>query len=189
MYKRQTPIDITHKSFSKSMFGFDSKEVMEFLHQVASQMEALIHERNALKETLREKEMQILEYKERDKVLKETISTAAQMSEKMKQDAEREAKLIITDAQQKAELITRDSRDSLKKIYNEIAELKKVRLQFEANLKALAQAHLTLLEQGEKFMPQMSLPNLGILEGPTSATPKNIDNTRSTSVSPLASKP
>jgi len=32
-------------------------------------------------------------------------------------------------------------------------------MQFEANLKALAQAHLALLEQGEKYMPQASLPN------------------------------
>jgi len=59
-------------------------------------------------------------------------------------------------------MITRDSRDSLKKIYQEISDLKRVRMQFEANLKALAQAHLSLLEQGEKFLPQMGIPNAQI---------------------------
>jgi cell division initiation protein len=30
-----------------------------------------------------------------------------------------------------------------------------MRLQFEANLKALAQAHLALIDQGEKYIPQV----------------------------------
>ncbi len=154
-----TPIDINQKNFSRQMMGYDSQQVHDFLQQVASQMEALLHERNHLRETLREKELQILEYKERDKVLKDTISTATQMSDRLRSDAEREAKLIMSDAQQRADIITRDAKDSLRKIYKEISDLKTARLQFESNLKALAQAHLSLLEQAERYMPQMQLQN------------------------------
>ena len=149
-----SPIDITHKNFARKMMGLDPDQVQHFLQQVSSQMEALIHERNSLRENLRERELSLLEYKERDKVLKDTIATATQMSERVRGDAEREAKLIIADAQQKSELITRDARDSLKKMYQEITDLKRARLQFEANLKALAQAHLSLLDQGERYLPQ-----------------------------------
>ncbi|MBX2988488.1 MAG: DivIVA domain-containing protein [Bdellovibrionaceae bacterium] len=173
---RVTPIDIAHKSFGKKMFGLDQEEVMDFLQQVASQMETLIHERNALKESMRERDLALAEYKDRDKVLKDTIATASQMSDRLRQDADREARLIIADAQQKAEIIMRDSRDSLKKMYQEITDLKRARLQFEANLKALVQAHLSLIEQGEKYMPQMQLPNVAMNEN---AAP------RSTGVSPL----
>lgn len=176
---RITPIDIAHKSFGKKMIGLDAEEVGEFLQQIASQMEALIQERNSLKENLREKELSLLEFKERDQILKDTITTATQMAERLRQDAEREARLIIADAQQKSEIITRDSRDSLKKMYQEVTELKKVRMQFEANLKALAQAHLSLLEQGEKFMPQMQLPNHHIVPG---------NGPRSADVSPLSAE-
>lgn len=151
-----TPIDIAHKNFSKKMMGFDTQEVIEFLQQISSQMEALIHERNHLKEVLREKELSLLEYKERDKLLKDTIATASQMAERIRQESEREAKFIIAEAQQKAEFITRDAKDSLKKTYQEIVDLKKSRLQFEANLKALVQAHLSILEQGEKYMPSVN---------------------------------
>jgi cell division initiation protein len=157
-----TPIDITHKSFNKKMFGLDETEVSDFLQAVASTMETLIHERNSLKEILREKEIQIQEFKERDQMLKSTISTASQMSDKMRLDGEREAKLIIADAQQKAEIIMRDSRDSLKKMYQEITELKRTRMQFEANLRAMAQAHLALIEQGDKYMPSIGLPNISL---------------------------
>lgn len=152
-----TPVDIAHKNFTKKMMGLDPDEVMDFLQLVSAQMESLIHERNSLREAVREKELTLMEYKERDQVLKNTITTASQMSDKMRSDAEREAKLIIADAQQKAEIITRDSRDSLKKMYQEIADLKKMRMQFEANLKALAQAHLSILEQGDRYLPQAHL--------------------------------
>jgi cell division initiation protein len=155
-----TPLDIAHKTFNKRMMGYDADEVMDFLAQIASQLESLTHERNSLREALREKELNMMELKERDQVLKTTIHTASQMAEKMRGDAEREAKLIIADAQQKAEIITRDSKDSLRKIYNDIAELKKARIQFEANLKAMAQAHLALIDQSEKYMPQSHLPQM-----------------------------
>jgi len=173
-----TPIDIVHKSFNKKMFGVDADEVNDFMAQVASQMEALIQERNMMKEALREKELSLLEYKERDQVLKNTIATATQMTERLRQDADREAKLIIADANQKSEMIMRDSRDSLKKMYQEVTDLKRARMQFEANLKALVQAHLSLLEQGEKYMPQMQLPNYNM--APTQG------NGKSTEVSPLS---
>ncbi len=173
-----TPIDIAHKSFQKKMMGLAQEEVYEFLQDIAQVMEALIHERNSLKEALREKDLMLAEYKERDQVLKNTIATATQMADRMRGDAEREAKLIITDAQQKAEIITRDSRDSLKKTYSDINELKKARMQFEANLKALVQAHLGLLEQGEKYLPQMQMPQMTMQEfGP-----------RSTGISPLSAE-
>ena len=174
-----TPIDISHKSFQKKMFGLDEMEVLEFLQSVATQMEELIHERNLLREALREKDLRLAESKERDNVLQSTITTAGSMAEKIRLDAEREAKLILADAQQKAEIVTRDSRDSLKKIYQEIADLKRARMQFEANLRAMAQAHLSLIEQGEKYMPTIGI-NTASFES-SSATSRHTD------ISPLSS--
>lgn len=142
------------------MMGYNPDEVSDFLTVVAAQMDAILQERNSLRETLKEKELTILEYKDRDQVLKATISSASQMTEKMRNDAERESALIINDAQQKAELITRDAKDSLKKVYAEIGDLKRTRMQFEANLKAMVQAHLSLLEQGQQFMPKMTFADL-----------------------------
>lgn len=150
---RIAPIDIAHKTFHRKMMGFDPDEVMDFLRLVAEELESVVKERNSLKETLREKELSIAEYRERDELLKSTITTATRMSEKMQVDAERESKLIINDANQRAEMIVREARDSLKRIYGEIAELKKVRMQFEQNMRALVQSHLTMLEQGQKIMP------------------------------------
>lgn len=168
-----TPIDIAHKNFNRKMFGLDDAEVQDFLQLVANQLEELIHERNNLREAVRQKEILVNDQKEKDHVLKSTISTANQMAERFRSDAERESRLIITDAQQKAEMITRDARDSLKKAYQEISDLKRMRLQFEANLKALAQAHMSLVEQGEKYMPSLGLPSVSIETATTAGEHRN----------------
>ena len=175
---KMTPIDVSHKTFQKKMFGLDEMEVMEFLQNVASHMEELIHERNTLREALRDKDLRLSEFKERDHVLQSTISTAGVMADKIRIDAEREAKLILADAQHKSEIVTRDSRDSLKRIYQEMSDLKRARMQFEANLKALAQAHLSLLEQGERYMPNIGTGNISF-----------DSSLRSTEISPLSSQP
>ncbi len=171
-----TPIDIAHKVFAKKFMGLDTDEVTDFLQQVAAEMENLIHEKNNLKESLREKDLRLMEYKERDQVLQSTIATASQMSDRLRKDAEKEAHLIIVDAQQKAEMLIMDTRESLKHMYQEVSELKRMRMQFQANLKALAQAHLALIDQGEVTMPQMHLPN------------HHIQSNSKTSVSPLSAE-
>lgn len=190
-----SPIDVTNKSFSSKMFGIDENEVMDFLTLVAAQMEETLRERNTLREILREKELSIAESKEKESLLKSTITTASQMADRFRSDAEREAHLIITDAQQKAEMITRDSRESLRKLYQEIAELRKARMQFEANLKAIAQAHLTLLDQGEKFMPSVNMPqstelaDMGYNAAPAVNNTASNNRKKSAEISPLMTNP
>jgi cell division initiation protein len=155
---RIAPIDIAHKTFARKMMGLDQNEVIEFLRDVADQMEEIIRERNTLKENMREKELAIMEYRERDETLKSTITTATRMAEQIRVDAEREAKLITNDANQKAEFIVKDARDSLKRIYQEVGDLKRARMQFEANVRSLAQAHLAMLDQAHNLMPDFPAP-------------------------------
>ncbi len=145
-------IDIAHKSFHRKLNGLDPHEVYDFLRDIADQMEEIIRERNHLKEQLREKELAIMEYRERDETLKATITTATRMAEQMRGDAEKEAHLILQDAHQKSDVIIRDARDSLKKMYQEIADLKKARMQFESHLRSVLQAHLSMLDQGRIYL-------------------------------------
>jgi cell division initiation protein len=147
------PIDIAHKTFARKVMGLDPDEVMDFMRDVADQMEEVIRERNALKEAMRQKEMTLMDYKERDETLKSTIQTAAKMSDGIRADAEREAKLIVGDAQQKSDMILKDSRDQLKRVYQEIADLKRLRMQFEVNLRTICQSHVSMIEQSHMAVP------------------------------------
>lgn len=156
------PTEIMNKTFDRKMMGFDPEQVVNFLMQIAAQTEHLANQIKTLTEELKEKELQLHEFRDRDNVLRSAITQATKMTDQMKAEAEHEVKIIISDAQQKAETITRDAKDSLRKIYQEISDLKKSRMQFEANLKAMAQAHLSLLEQAESYMPKMRMQTIDL---------------------------
>lgn len=149
------PIDIAHKSFNRKVMGYDPNEVSQFLNAVAEELESVIHERNRMAEALREKELQLLEYKDRDRILKDTITTAQKMSERIRSESDREAQIILQDAHHKAEMIVRDSRDSLRNVYRDINDIKKIKMQFEANLKAMLETHLNLLGKQDQYMPNI----------------------------------
>src|SRR5687767_12690988 len=159
------PIDIAHRNFKHKWMGLDSDEVHEFLRAIADEFEKIIRERNELKEALREKELSILEFKERDQVLKDTITTAHKMAESVRADAEREARLILNDANQKAELIVKDARDSLKKVYGEISDLKRVRVGFEARIRSLIHSYSAILDSEEKSFIEPVQPAKPAVEG------------------------
>jgi len=156
------PAEIANKTFDRKMMGFDPEQVIHFLHIIANQMESLIQDRKNMQEELKNKELELLQFRERDALLKSAITQTTQVSDKIKSEAERECKLIIQDAQQKAEMITRDAKESLRKIYQDISDLKKAKMQFEANLKAMAKAHLELLEQADEYMPRMRMSHLDL---------------------------
>jgi cell division initiation protein len=156
------PTEIAAKTFDRKMMGLDPEQVSNFLTVVAAQTENLIQQVRTLTEELKEKELQIHEFRDRENVLRSAITQTTQVTDKLKEEAEHECKLIINDAHQKAEAITRDAKDSLRKIYQEISDLKKSRMQFEANLKAMAQAHLSLLEQAETYMPKLRMQHMDL---------------------------
>jgi cell division initiation protein len=156
------PKEIAAKIFDRKMMGYDPDQVEDYLVAIAAQMEAVLQENTYLKATLREKELDLIDFKDREQLLQQTMTQATQAAETIKQDADRDAKLTVQDAQQKAEIIVKDAKNSLGKMYQDISDLKKAKMQFEANLRAMAQAHLSLLEQGDAFMPKMRMNNLDL---------------------------
>lgn len=158
------PHEIAQKLFTKRMMGYDLQEVTDFLYSVSAQMQEIAQERDHLKAQLHDKEKQLFEHKEREKLLKDTITTAGQMAERIRMDAERESKMILQEARTKAEFITRDARDSIGRQFEEITNLKKQRIQFETQLKALIQSHLELIQQNSKMVRNPVIANPQITE-------------------------
>ncbi len=148
-----TPIDILHKAFTKKIRGYDTQEVYDFLQEVSESLENVVRERNHLKEQLRQKELMIMEYKERDEVLKKTITTATKVAENMNENSKKKAQVMIADAHKRSELIIKEAQDSLSGYYKEIGELRKVYSKFDAQLRTGIHTHLALLDQMKDFLP------------------------------------
>ena len=150
--------NIVSKSFSKKTFGGLSEfEVRDFLHVLAEQIRHLTQESFSLKKKLEEKENLLSDYKDREHILKESIANAEKWAEKIKQEAQNQSQLILEKAQHKSESLIQSARQNLQTVYSDIADLKRLQLQFKTGLKAALQVQLELLEQDSIFNPNSSL--------------------------------
>jgi len=141
-----TPLDITQNSFRKAFRGFEPEEVEAFLSLVASEFEALVKEVNALREDAQRKAEELAEHRSRERALQETLVTAQRASEEIRESARKEAEITIADAELQAEKIVQAAHGRFLRIVDDINELKRQRVQFEAGLKTLVESHLKLLE-------------------------------------------
>jgi cell division initiation protein len=150
-------VEINERTFRKKLFGLDPEQIFDFLRKLSIEMDLLTKEKAELKKTCKKLETDLDEYRQRDELLKNTLANATKMSDRIRLDSDRECKLIINDAHQKADMIVREAKDSLKNIYHEVADLKRVRMQFENNIRALIQSHIAMLEQSRQIMPDPTI--------------------------------
>ena len=135
-----TPDDIVTRVFSRNFFGgYTQKEVSDFLERIAEDLEELLRERAVLADQVREKENQLREYKDREDLLREAITTAQKTADKIQQSASESAQKVVQDAHHKADLIVQDARDSLKTVYQDLSDLRRVHVQLKNTLKAVLQ--------------------------------------------------
>ncbi len=144
---------LKNKKFTKGFRGYDPVDVETYMKKTAHQLQSISEDYYELKAKFKKSEVELIEYREREDLFKKTLANATKMSDQIKTDSTREAKLIISDAQHRAEVIVRDAKDSLKRIYHDISELKRVRIQFEHNIKAILNSHLAMIEQGQRTLP------------------------------------
>lgn len=143
---RLTPLDIQQQQFRTALWGFDTKEVDAFLDLLAADVEELIRQNNALKEDLKRKDAELADHRERERTLKETMITATRITEDIKQNARKEAEIVIGAAETQAEQIIQNAHTRLVRIMEDIDELKRQKAQFEASLGSILSAHQKLLE-------------------------------------------
>ncbi len=156
-----TPLDITQKQFRKVFRGYDPEEVEGFLALVASEFEGLVKDVTALKDEVQRKAEEIADHRSRERALQETLVTAQKASEEIRDAARKEAEITISDAELQAEKIVQGAHARFLRIVDDINELKRQRVQFEANVRTLVESHLKLIEafrepareEAVQFMP------------------------------------
>jgi cell division initiation protein len=141
-----TPLDITQKQFRKTFRGLDAEEVEAFLALVAAEFEGLVKENLALREDNQRKADELADHKGRERALQETLVTAQKASEEIRESARKEAEITISDAELQAEKIVQGAHSRFLRIVDDINELKRQRVQFEANVRTLVESHLKLIE-------------------------------------------
>lgn len=142
---RITPIDIQQQQFKTRPLGYEKTGVDHFLEVVAEELERVQGQNLKLKEELARLRAVVDEMRQRETSLKNTLMMAQKMSEDVKLNAQKEADILIAEAQLKGERILRDAEERRIQLVGEIHEVKRQKITFETNLRALVESHMRLL--------------------------------------------
>jgi len=100
---RLTPLDLRKQEFRKTMRGFDPAEVDDFRVRAADELERVIRERMALEEALARAEEQLGAFRDREKAMNAALVSAQQLRAETREQAEREAQMIVREAEAEGE--------------------------------------------------------------------------------------
>ena len=146
MRPRMTPLEVQRREFSRRWKGLDPVEVQQFLADVAEDMEALARENADLDVRLRTLEQENEEHRERERILKQTLLSAQQASEDMRNAARKEGELIVREAQDSSERLTHSALQRSAEIEKAIQGLKIQRANFRLQLQKMLELFGQVLE-------------------------------------------
>jgi cell division initiation protein len=127
--------------------GFDPQEVDAFLEEMAEDFEELIRENALLKEQLATVEEKSRGFEGREKTLQETLVTTQKIAEEFKENARREAELVLREAHLRAEKFMQDAREEHTRLTAEVSGLRRLRRQLAEELMSTLAAHKRLADQ------------------------------------------
>ncbi len=145
-----TKVDILNKKFSTTIWGYKKRDVETFMQEIADQVGGLAERNSELEQHIKHLEEKLKEHKDREEVLQNTLITTQKMTEDIKANANKQAKVIVQEAQSKAEDILRQAHKRLAQIHEDISELKKQRAHFEMKLRSMIESQLKLLNSHDE---------------------------------------
>ncbi len=140
-----TPLDIQQKRFHVAFRGYARNEVDEFLDLVRDEMESLVREVTGLREFRESYEERRKELAEKEETVKGTMLTTQKLSEELKENARKEAALILKDAEIRSQQIVNSSHQEKLKLEADMRELKRRRHLFLQDMKKVIQMHLEMV--------------------------------------------
>ncbi|MFH1148600.1 MAG: DivIVA domain-containing protein [Pseudomonadota bacterium] len=133
---RITPMDIQQQQFRIRFRGFDVQEVDSFLELVASELKEVFHENSSLKDEIKRLQDAQAMYQEKEKTFQTAFISAQRVIDEMKENAQRQGKLILTQAEVEAARLLQQAETRASQIQEEIARLKQQRVQLEYRVKS-----------------------------------------------------
>ncbi len=148
-----TSLDVRRYDFGRSLRGYDPARVDQFREQVADEMERLARVNQDLDQKARSFHEQLRAFRERDRALNEALVSAQQMRQETKEQAEREAGLIVREAQAEGERFIESARSEVRRVQAELEALERSRRAYLAQMRTLITRHLSEIDASDRPLP------------------------------------
>lgn len=155
-----TADDINNKSFDTKMRGYNQSEVKEFLNQVAETVQALNDKNRELSEMVKANEEKLKYFTDLKDSLNKSILVAQEAADKVKNNAKKEAEIMVREAQkqatdivseanEKANAVVEQSTNSTRKLITETNDLKKQTRIFRQRLQVMLESQLEVVKSND----------------------------------------
>ena len=153
-----TPLDIRHKEFKRGMRGYADVEVDEFLDEVADEYERLFKENIDLQDRVEALEEKVTGYKRIEETLQKTLVNAQASAEEQKQNANKQAQLILQDAELKSRQMVNEAYSERQSIEQSMAKLKSGEEDFRFKFRQLLDGYLRQLQETPEVSATAAAP-------------------------------
>ncbi len=150
MSRRLSPIDIQYAEFSRSVGGYDRKEVRALLERLSVEVEAGLREAQALNQKLEAAEARLGELKTVEAELQRAVMAAERMAADMKEAARREADALLQEAERQRAAQSRGTEERLARLQADISRFEHKRALFKEQFRGLLQAYLHGLDADDE---------------------------------------
>jgi cell division initiation protein len=136
-----TPVEIRHLSPPRKLRGYDRTHTDHLFAEIASSFEDVWRERADLADKVEALEQDLVRYKELESLLRTTLVSAERAASELKEQARREADVILSEAHSEAREVKRRAMSENQRLVLETSMLKE---KLRAVLSVVEQAEDTL---------------------------------------------
>ena len=135
-----TPVEIRHMTPSTGLFGYNRAAMDRLLDEIAASFEDVWRERADLTDKIEQLETDLVRYRELEGLLRTTLVSAERASAELREQARREADLILGEAHAEARKVQHTARAENERL---VTESRRVRAQLRAALEAIEEVEDT----------------------------------------------
>ena len=163
-----TPLDVRRYDFGRAIRGYSPARVDQFRDQVAEEMERLTRINQDLDAKARSFHEQLRAFRDRDKALNDALVSAQQLRGEVREQAEREAQLILREAQAEGERIIEGAKADVRRMEEVLDNLDRSRRTYLAQMRTLIARQLSEVEASDSHVVANTLRGAGSnSSGPT----------------------
>jgi cell division initiation protein len=139
---RYTPVELRHIRVGRSLFGYKRHDVDKLLEDIADSFEEVWSERGELADKVEDLGKILADVKEREALLAATLVSAERAAADARDQAKKEAELIVAEAHVEARSVTRGAQGERDRLFGEVRRVE-----------TLLRAALGMVEETRQELP------------------------------------
>ncbi len=138
--------EIRNVTFTKTLGGYKTGEVDDFIDICADTVEALTAEKEDLKKKMEMLANKVVEYRNDEDSIRSALLSAQRLGDTVLREANHKANLILDDAKIKAEKMEQTAKQQIAEQLQELERMKKLVGEFKSKILGVYREHLSLID-------------------------------------------